>query len=180
MVLQVEAELICALTIFDFPLWTRCKWARNFFAGLRVALHSATNTSSASSSTKFDRCLLPACFLVPLLHTRAKWPTIPHLLHLLPNAEQWCWWGLRWLLRHQKHSGVGGAEVWFSHVDLFGKFTCCCWVLWAVLINWLAKVVASKLLAISITSRDLTLVCAASWCLWPLPISFLAGFHTLS
>ena len=28
MVLQVEAESICALTIFDFPSWTRCKWAQ--------------------------------------------------------------------------------------------------------------------------------------------------------
>ena len=53
------------------------------------ALHSATNaSSSASSSTKFDCCLLPACFLVPPLHARAKLPTIPHLLHLLPNAGQ--------------------------------------------------------------------------------------------
>ena len=175
MVLQVEAESICALTIFDFPSWTRCKWAKNFFAGLRVALHSSTlhsASSSASSSTKFDCCLLPTCFLVPPLHARAKWPTIPHLLHLLPNAGHWCWRGLGWLPRHQKHSGVGGAEVWFSRVDLFVTFTCSYWVLQAVLINWFAKAVAWKLFAISTTSRNLTLVCAAPRYLWPLPISF--------
>ena len=74
--------------------------------------------------------------------------------------------------RHQKHSGVGGAEVWFSRVDLFVTFTCSQWVLQAVLINWFAEVVASKLFAISTTSRNLTLVCAASRYLWPLPISF--------
>lgn len=44
-VLQVEDESICALTIFDFPSRTRCKWATNFFAHSGVALHSATNSS---------------------------------------------------------------------------------------------------------------------------------------
>ena len=144
--------------------------SEELLCSLRVALHSAS--SSASSSMKFDCCLLPTCFLVPPLHARAKWPTIPHLLHLLPNAGQWCWRGLGWLLRNQKHSGVGGAEVWFSRVDLFMKFTCSRWVLRTVLINWFAKVVFSKLFAISTTSRNLSLVCAASRCLWPLPISF--------
>ena len=74
--------------------------------------------------------------------------------------------------RHQKHSGVSGAEVWFSRVDLFVTFTCSFWVLQAVLINWFAEVFASKLFAISTTSRNLTLVCAAPRYLWPLPISF--------
>ena len=113
MVLQVEAESICALTIFDFPSWTRCKWAKNFFAGLRVSLHSAS--SSASSSTKFDCCLLPTCFLVPPLHARAKWPTIPHLLHLLPNAGHWCWRGLGWL-RDTKNTVALVEQKYDSHV----------------------------------------------------------------
>ena len=117
-VLQVEAESICALTIFHFPSWTRCKWATNFFAHPGVALHSATNSSlSASSSTKFDCWLLPACFLVPPLLARSKWSTIPHFLHFLPNARQWRWRGLGWLPWHQNRSSVGGAEVWFSRGD---------------------------------------------------------------
>ena len=113
-VLQVEAESICALTIFDFVSWTRCKWATNFFAHPGVALHSATNSSlSASSSTQFDCWLPPVCFLVPPLLAGVKWPMIPHFLHFLPNAGGMMWW-LPW---HQNHSGVGGAEVWFSRVD---------------------------------------------------------------
>lgn len=95
---------------------------------------------------------------------------IPHFLDFLPNAGQWR--GLGWLPWHQNHSGVGGAEVWFSPVDYFVRVTCSFWVLRVVFNNWCTKIVASKLLAISTSSHSLTLVCAASRCLWPLLISF--------
>ena len=173
MVLQVEAESIWALTVFDCPPWIRCKWAKNFFAPIGFAWQFTTNASSVGSSlTKFDCSCRLRPVRVPPLHARAKWPMIPHLLHRFPNAGQCCWPGLGQSPRHQKQAAVKVSELRFSGVVFFVKFTCSYWMPQAFFINWFANAVASWLLATSTTSRRVTFDCALSRRLCPFPISF--------
>ena len=76
-VLQVDAESICALTTFDFLPCMRCRLAKYFLAKWAVS-HSVTKPSSPmSSETKVD-CCCRDCRRVPLLQTRVKWQVMPH------------------------------------------------------------------------------------------------------
>ena len=147
MVLQVEAELICALTISisrreqgvnerRTSLHTRCCLAFHYKTLPHLHHHQGNLT--------VVRCLFAFLFLLNM-HERndQRFHT-----YYISCQTQGNYVALGWLPRRQKHSSVGGAGVWFSGVDLFVKFTCSCWVPRSVFINWFAKVVASKLLAI--------------------------------
>ena len=172
-VLHVDAESICAFTTFVLQPCMRCRWAKYCLADCGVVSQSATNASwSLSSSTKFDCCCRPGRRLGPPLQTRAKWPVIPHLAHLLPKAGQCLWRGCWWLPPHQKHCETCCSGLGFTDVDLLVKFTCCvftcsCCVSRAVFMSWFATIVASNVLANSTTSLNVTFVCAVSLCLCP-------------
>ena len=57
MVLQVDAESICAFTTFVFSPCIRCRFAKYFLANCGVVSHSVTKTSSfVSSEIKLDWC----------------------------------------------------------------------------------------------------------------------------
>ena len=84
MVLQVDAESICAFTTFVFSPYIRCRFAKYFLANCGVVSHSVTKASSSvSSETKLD-CCSRACRRVPPLQMRAKWPVMPHFAHFFP------------------------------------------------------------------------------------------------
>ena len=76
MVLQVDAESICALTTFVFSSCLSCRFAKYFLTNRWALSHSVTKVSSSvSSETKLD-CCCRACCRVPPLHTcRAIWLT---------------------------------------------------------------------------------------------------------
>lgn len=162
-VLQVDAESICALTTFDFLPCMRCRLAKYFLAKWAVS-HSVTKPSlPMSSETKVD-CCCRDCRRVPLLQTRVKWQVMPHFPHIFPIAGQCCWQGCWCFPPHQKHCEDSS--------DLLVKWTCSCWVFLAVFISlFAADAVTSNVLAASTTSRNLTFSCVVL-CLCPFPINF--------
>ncbi len=111
MVLQVDAESICAFTTFVFSPCIRCRLAKYFLANCGVVSHSVTKASSfVSSEIKLDWCCR-ACRRVPPLQTRAKWPMMPHFAHFFPIAGQCCWRGCWCFTPHQKHCDNWGDLV---------------------------------------------------------------------
>lgn len=87
-VLQVDAESICALTTFDFLSRMRCRLAKYFIAKCAVS-HSVTKPSSPmSSETKVD-CCFRDCRRLPLLQTRVKWQV---MLLMFPTTPKTLWW----------------------------------------------------------------------------------------
>ena len=128
-VLQVDAESICALTTFVSLSCMRCRLAKYFRANCAVS-HSVTKASSlVSSETKLD-CCCRDYRRVPPLQTHAKWPAMPHFF---PIAGQCCWRGCWCFPLHQKHCD--------DRSDFLVKLTCSCWMFLVVFISWFANAI---------------------------------------